>query len=38
VGYRKVDKKELKDRTKEFASKIIKSVSSLPKTLVAQVN
>ena len=32
-----MDEKELKDRTKQFALRIIKLVSSLPKTLVAQV-
>jgi four helix bundle protein len=33
----KVDEKELKDRTKHFALRIINLVSSLPKTLVTQV-
>lgn len=32
-----MDEKTLKDRTKQFSLKIIKLVSSLPKTLAAQV-
>jgi four helix bundle protein len=31
-----IDENELKDRTKQFALRVIKLVSSLPKTLVAQ--
>ncbi len=32
-----MDEKELKDRTKSFALRVMKLVSSLPKTLMAQV-
>ena len=32
-----MDEKELKDRTKQFALRVIKLVSSLPKTIMAQV-